>query len=337
MKIHQCITRFLLLVPLFCWVQVAFTQEKVLSPYEGTWALTLPHNGFNDAGWLEVKQADGYIDASLLWYGGSVTPVDHAYLNANDLFITMTRQRQIGEITRRITRRAEMHLENDVLQGVMYIPNLDGSGIERFSFTGKKLPPDPPKPDLSSLEFGSPINLLDQHSLKGWSLIGKKSQNGWSVENGVLKNNPVQPENGEHLRYGNLRTDAEFTDFALSLEVNVPANNNSGIYLRGIYEIQVVDSYGKALDSHNMGALYSRITPAVAAEKPAGEWQKVEIVLVDRHVTVELNGKKIIDNQPVRGCTGGALSSDEFKPGPIYLQGDHGSVSYRNIVLTPIN
>jgi hypothetical protein len=127
-----------------------------------------------------------------------------------------------------------------------------------------------------------------------------------------------------------------YEDFNLKIEVNVPAHSNSGVYLRGIYEVQVVDSYGKELDSHNMGGLYSRITPLLAAEKPAGEWQKMDITLYKRHLTVVLNGKTIIDNQPVKGVTGGALTSDEFIPGPIYLQGDHGKVSYRNIVITPV-
>jgi hypothetical protein len=85
-----------------------------------------------------------------------------------------------------------------------------------------------------------------------------------------------------------------------------------------------------------MGALYSRIAPVVNAEKPAGEWQSMEMTLCDRHLTVVLNGKTIIDNQPVYGPTGGALTSDVFAPGPLYLQGDHGKISYRNIVLTPI-
>ena len=118
--------------------------------------------------------------------------------------------------------------------------------------------------------------------------------------------------------------------------MNVPEHSNSGIYLRGMYEIQVADTYGKELDSHNMGGLYSRITPVVAAEKPAGEWQSLDITLCDRHVTVNLNGKTIIENQPVYGPTGGAIIADVFKPGPIYLQGDHGKVSYSNIILTPI-
>jgi hypothetical protein len=116
----------------------------------------------------------------------------------------------------------------------------------------------------------------------------------------------------------------------------VPKRGNSGIYLRGIYEVQVADSYGRPTDSHNMGGLYSRIAPTVNACKPAGEWQTFDITLVDRHLTVILNGTKVIDNQPVLGCTGGAMWSDEFRPGPIYLQGDHEAVDYRNIELRPV-
>jgi hypothetical protein len=97
-----------------------------------------------------------------------------------------------------------------------------------------------------------------------------------------------------------------------------------------------MESFGKQLDSHHMGALYSRITPSVSAEKPIGEWQTMDITLVDRHLTVILNGKTLIDNQPVLGCTGGAMTSDETKPGPIYLQGDHTNVDYRNMVLRPV-
>jgi hypothetical protein len=153
----------------------------------------------------------------------------------------------------------------------------------------------------------------------------------------VLSNRPPPHVAGQPVvRTANLRTELEFEDFNLKLEVNVPKGSNSGVYLRGIYEVQVVDSYQKPLDPHNMGAIYSRITPSVAAEKPAGEWQTLEMTLVDRHATIILNGTTIIDNQPLQGCTGGAMWSDEFRPGPIYLQGDHGAVSYRNITLRPV-
>jgi hypothetical protein len=141
--------------------------------------------------------------------------------------------------------------------------------------------------------------------------------NAWTVESGTLVDRPPAREPGKPaVHSGNLRTDQEFTDFNLTLEVDVPAGSNSGVYLRGVYEIQVADTYGKPLDPHNMGALYSRITPSVAAERKPGEWQTLAITLVDRHVTVVLNGITIIDNQPVLGVTGGALWSDDSRPGP---------------------
>jgi hypothetical protein len=151
----------------------------------------------------------------------------------------------------------------------------------------------------------------------------------------VLVNEAPQ-EPGKHKTYANIRTEREFEDFKLTCEVRVPKNGNSGIYLRGIYEVQVEDSHGKPPESHIMGAIYSRLTPSENASKPAGEWQNYEITLVNRHVTVVLNGKTILANQPLLGCTGGALCSDVLKPGPLYLQGDHTSVEYRKLVLRPV-
>jgi hypothetical protein len=208
--------------------------------------------------------------------------------------------------------------------------------MDQREFTGKRISELPARPDLAKVKFGQPIPLFDGTSLDGWELTHPGQTNGWSGVEGGLVNNPVQKEGERHISYGNLRTKAQFEDFNLKLEVNVGRRENSGIYLRGIYEVQVTDSFGRPLDSHNMGGIYSRITPRVNAEKPAGQWQTMDITLVDRHVTVKLNGTTIIDNEPLLGCTGGALWSDEFRPGPIYLQGDHTGVKYRNIVLTPV-
>src|ERR1043165_3490112 len=155
-------------------------------------------------------------------------------------------------------------------------------------------------------------------------------------KDGLLVNDPVQEKGKPHKNYGNLRTDREFEDFNLQVEVRVDKDQNSGVYLRGIYEVQVADTFGHGLDSHNMGAVYSRLKPTVAAEKAPGEWQTLDITLVDRHVTVVLNGKRITANQPLLGCTGGALWSDVSKPGPIYLQGDHTGIAYRRLVLKPV-
>ena len=193
-----------------------------------------------------------------------------------------------------------------------------------------------PAPDLSQVKFGEPIQLFNGKDLTGWRLTDLHADNGWCVKDGLLVNDAKQAEGKPRKHYGNLRTDQVFEDFNLTLETRVAKGGNSGVYLRGIYEVQVTDSHGKPLDPHNMGAIYSRIKPTVSAEKPAGEWQTLDITLVERYVTVVLNGKKIIDNQPVLGCTGGALWSDVTRPGPIYLQGDHTGIEYRNIVLKPV-
>ena len=300
----------------------------------GRWTLHLP----NGAGWLEVREENDKLDASLLWYGGSVLPVKSASVNGDKLILIREFRvsSESGEVTISTTAQLEMHLEDDRIVGVAKFPSGENSNSATIPFEGERLPDLPPAPDLSLLQYGEPVNLFNGRDLTGWSLINSRQKNGFKAQDGMLVNDPVQPENGEHISYGNLRTDATFEDFRLTLEVNVPEGSNSGVYLRGIYEIQVADTYGKPVDSHNMGGLYSRITPSVAAEKPAGEWQNMDITLYKRHLTVILNGTKIIDNQPVLGVTGGAMSADESAPGPIYLQGDHGHILYRNLVLTPI-
>lgn len=306
--------------------------------FYGMWTISI-ENG--RVGWLEVHNKAGYLDANLLWSGGSVLPVANVYFADDKTLVvtriqTVTRSEDAGnERKHTITTTFKMIREGDKLAGFMLSPRRNGMGLSTTAFTGVRLPPVPPAPDLSAAKYGTPIQLFNGKNLDGWKMIDPKSKNGFMVENGVLINKPVQ-EAGHHVRYGNLRTEQEFEDFNLKLEVKVPSGNNSGIYLRGMYEIQVFDSYGKELDSHHMGAVYSRITPAVAAEKPAGEWQSFDITLYDRHITVVLNGKTIVDNEPVYGPTGGAIIADVFAPGPIYLQGDHGEVAYRNIVLRPI-
>ena len=119
------------------------------------------------------------------------------------------------------------------------------------------------------------------------------------------------------------------------MEFRYPRQSNSGVYLRGRYEIQIEDSHGEEPDSHRIGGVYGFLTPSVNAAKEPGEWQTLEAVLVGRTVTVVLNGERIIDRQAIPGITGGALDSDEGSPGPIMLQGDHGQVEFRKLTLTP--
>jgi hypothetical protein len=312
-----------------------------ISDFLGQWTIDIQGGS---VGWLEVRNEDNYLDADVLWGGGSVLPVSSVFL-AKDQVLFVQRTNNVVRSrdengnplkTQMVTSWMEITGNGDKIEGILLTPRRNALSIDTVAFVGTKLPPVPPAPDMASLKYGDPVTLFNGIDLTGWRLINEKQANGFKVIDGALVNDPVQTEGAPHVSYGNLRTDKEFEDFNLKLEVNVPEGNNSGVYLRGMYEIQVVDSYKKDLDPHNMGAVYSRITPSVAAEKPAGEWQSLDITLCDRHATVILNGVKIIDNKPIYGPTGGAIQSDVFAAGPIYLQGDHGKVSYRNIVLTPI-
>jgi hypothetical protein len=316
----------LVMVTLVAGSTLAFAEN----PFVGRWALTIPGGG---AGWLGIEQKDGHLEGSVLWGGGSVLPVASVSVAGETLTVTRLSKAKNAKSGAEdtIVESINATVSGDDLKLTTKKSRAGGAEYAQAEFTGKRIPPVPAAPDLSKVKFGEPITLFNGRDLSGWALINPKADNGWSVADGVLMN---RVEKGKH--HGNLRTEREFEDCNLKLEVRTQEGSNSGIYLRGIYEIQVAESYGKPLDPHNMGALYSRITPSVAAEKPIGEWQTFDITLVDRHLTVILNGTTIIDNQPVLGCTGGAMSSDEFKPGPIFLQGDHTNVDYRNIVLRPV-
>jgi hypothetical protein len=319
-------------------VQAVGTAIAADNPYVGEWELTIPGGA---AGWLGVEEVDGRLEASLLWGGGSVVPLGPGKMEMGHLIVTrkVSSQRKTpsGATTNVTTIETILtSARGDALKLTLIKPRANGEDDERTDFTGRRQPPMPPAPDLEKVKFGPAGQLFNGKDLAGWRLTDPHADSGWSVKDGVLANEVPKNKGKPPKHYGNLRTDREFEDFNLTLETRVPKDGNSGVYLRGIYEVQVQDSYGKPLDPHNMGAIYSRIKPTASAEKPPGEWQTLDLTLVDRHVTVVLNGKKIIDNQPVMGCTGGALWSDVTRPGPIYLQGDHTGIEYRNIVLKPV-
>ena len=307
------------------------------NPFVGRWALTIPGGG---AGWLGVAEDGGKLKGTILWGGGSVVPVTSTKVEGDALVVTRVNESRPKDaegktVVKKTTETITAWVDGDHLKLTTSTTGDDKNVRGRAAdFTGKRIPPVPAAPDLAKVRFGEPMALFNGQDLSGWKTMGK-DPSAWRVEDGFLRNDAVQ-EPGKHKSYANLRTEHEFEDFNLKLEFRVPKDGNSGVYLRGIYEVQVANSYGARNDPHNCGALYSRIMPTENVSKPPGEWQTFDITLVDRHLTVIHNGRTTIGNQPVLGCTGGALWSDEFRPGPIYLQGDHTSVDYRNMVLRPV-
>jgi len=171
--------------------------------------------------------------------------------------------------------------------------------------------------------------LLNGKDTTGWKLRNPNGHNSWTVEPGsVLKNTVVK--GGPH---GNdLITEEKFWNFIVRYEYMTPENSNSGFYLRGRQEIQILGDYGKKETSkQGNGAIYNFKAPDKFVTKPAGEWQTAEVTVVGHQITAVLNGVKIHDNVECNQPTGGELDNKMDQPGPIMLQGDHGTVSFRNI------
>ncbi|MCL1921388.1 MAG: DUF1080 domain-containing protein [Kiritimatiellaeota bacterium] len=311
------------------------------SAFDGTWTFTTPDGG---AGWLSIDTAATPPKVDMLWETGGVEPAKEANLSRNTLafsfpwdhwYMTASGMRRdnLGTLILRLIDKG-----STVDASLSRIKN----GATRLYADGPPIPlaikraaPMPPAPDVNALKFGDPIELFDGKTLGGWRLTNPKDVSGWSVKDGILTNEPKLEDGDNPPQFGNLRTDRVFEDFRLTLEVRLPKGGNSGIYLRGRYEVQVTDAFGRPPSKGIIGAIYSRVAPTANAAKPAGEWQTFDITFADRHATVILNGQKVIDNQPVEGCTGGALDADDTLPGPIYFQGDHTAVEYRNIKLYP--
>ncbi len=266
------------------------------------------------SGGFQITKKEGALSAGVVWRWGSYLPAKSAELKGGTLVI-------LREETKGKVDTFEARLEGETLTGKVTYP--DG---KVHHFEGKRAPL------LLSRKapvWGAPVALFDGKTLGGWKLRDPKKKNGWAVVDGELA--VVDPKDN-----ADLVSEPSFQDMKLHIEFKVDPKSNSGVYLRGRYEIQILDNPDAkmALDSHGCGGVYSRIAPKLDATKPAGEWQSYDITFVGRQVTVVLNGKTIVQDV-VDGITGGAINPYEGEPGPLMLQGDHGKVRFRNIVVTP--
>jgi len=283
--------------------------------YVGRWNLRITDatDTFVSGG-FQIEKKDGALAAGLVWRWGSYLPAKSIEVKEGALH--MVREERPGRLD-----VFEARLEGETLKGRVKLA--DGT-LQHFE--GKRAPALESK---KAPAWGAPVTLFDGKSLGGWRLRDAKKKNGWAAQNGELA--VVETKDN-----ADLVSERSFQDMKLHLEFNVDAKSNSGVYLRGRYEIQILDNPDArmALDSHGCGALYSRVAPKLDAAKPAGEWQTYDITFVGRKLEIVLNGQKIVDTV-VEGITGGALNPFEGEPGPLMLQGDHGKVRFRNIVVTP--
>jgi hypothetical protein len=214
-------------------------------------------------------------------------------------------------------------LEDGKLKGTFEI---EGDPSSYLEWTGVRAPLLPDKDD-GLWKYGEPVTLFNGHDLAGWQALNPGHLFSWVVRDGALTNLAGAGDLVSEKKFGNLVLDAEY---------RVAPHTNTGVALRGRYELQLVDDTERLPSNRGTGAILGRIAPTANAERPAGEWQTLAVRLVGRQVTVVLNGIRVINRQNIDGPTAVALDSNEAEPGPIVLQGSRGSIEFRRIVVYPL-
>ena len=282
------------------------------SPLEGRWDLVISKDGKQLPSWLEVQHSGTHTLIGRFVYAfGSARPIAEVKFVNNHFSFSIPPQWEPGT--------ANMEFEGDLAAG-MIVGNMTFTDGKKYSFAGTRAP----LLDRSSAPvWGTPIALIGKSDMNEWHAEGA---NQWTVKDGIL----ASIKSGS-----NLISNKTFNDFQLHVEFKYPKGSNSGVYLRGRYEVQIVDSKGMFPWNDQFSAIYGFLPPNEMTAKNAGEWQTYDITLIGRTVTVIANGKTVICNAVIPGITGGALDSKEGEAGPILIQGDHGAIEYRNITITP--
>ncbi|MBN9661277.1 MAG: DUF1080 domain-containing protein [Acidobacteria bacterium] len=277
--------------------------------------------------WLEVQGAGtGKPHGSFVGApGGQVDVVKDMKIEKGELSFTFENHASSRDSKSPIVKQVyRAKLVGGQLQGTRE-EQVGGKASPVLTWTGVRAPVINEHDD-GRWKAGRTVSLFDGKSLAGWRQL-LPAEPGWYVENGVLKNRE---------KASDLLSEARFLNFEVKLEYRYAKGSNSGMALRGRYEIQIFDNFGQAPDWHGNGALYSRIAPSTNASKAPGEWQTLTARIVGRDLTVVLNGVKIIDRKDVVGPTAMCMDPDEDKPGPLMLQGDHGPVEFRKVEVTEL-
>ncbi len=282
----------------------AFAQS---SPFIGRWDFNIPQPSGVGANWLGVTEKGGGLE---VWYqpsGGHVFKVENPQVNGSHMMLNLAKD-----------------LSWDLTAAGGKLTGTEKRGQKSSSITGVRAP------ELKRAEpksWSKPEPLFDGKTLNGWEPIGDASKSHWSAQDGML----VNAEHG-----ANIKTTRKFQDFKVHFEVNCPEHANSGFYLRGRYETQLeYEPLDKNPPERRIGSIYGRIAPQGDLPRTPGAWEKFDITLVGRTVTIVRNGVTTVDHKEIEGITGGALDANEGDPGPFYIQGDHtGGLKFRNITVS---
>jgi hypothetical protein len=287
--------------------------QKAGQPFAGRWDLTIETPKDRYPSWMEFTAGGGQPAVRIVGRVASVHPATDVKLNGSHLSFT-TSEWFDGEI--------KVAWEFTAAGGQLTGTQKRADGVEG-KITGVPAPPLKRKPPAA---WSKPEPLFNGKDLTGWE-PDDPSKNNWVARDGELVNQAAG---------ANIRTTRKFGDFKLHIEYNCPKDGNSGVYLRGRYEVQVeYEKPGENDKFHGMGSIYGFLAPAVEVTPRPGQWENYDVTLVGRNVTVVRDGQTIISHQEIPGITGGAIDSHEGEPGPLYIQGDHtGGMKYRKITIS---
>ena len=303
--------RLCLLLTLATAALIPMAAQKSKNPFAGRWDITItaPNGSYPD--WMELADENGTPAVRIQPRGGSVHPAAAVKMDGSHLLITVSAATaRAPELTWDLT------VSQDRLTGTQK------RGDATAQIAGVRAPAlkrSAPK------AWSAPESIFNGKDLSGWE-PDKPEINHWMAKDGVLLN---------EAHGANIRTTRKFDDFKLHIELNCPEEGNSGVYLRGRYEMQVeYEKPGTEDAFHSMGSIYGFLAPKVEMPRKAGQWETFDITFIGRNVTIVRDGVTTIDRQEIPGITGGALDSNEGEPGPFYIQGDHtGGIMFRNITV----
>ena len=292
----------------------ASTHAASVKPFLGRWDLTLKAPDREWPSWIEIKQQNGQLSAQFVSRWGNARPLPKIEIQGTHITFVSPKEEE--------DRKEDMVFQGS-LSGETLTGTTTGQDGTPWTWTGVRAPASD---KAGAPKWGKPIQLFNGKDLTGWKM-SQPGPSNWTVQDGNL----VSPGNGPEII-----SDVPVQDFKLHIEFNCGKDSNSGVYLRGRYEVQIETESVAEPPSHHTGGVYGFLAPSPELPRRPDAWQTFDITLIGRRVTVVQNGQTIIDNQEIPGITGGALNSHEALPAPIYLQGgEKGHVAFRNIVLTP--
>lgn len=302
------------LVMLLCLPVLSLMAQNSARPFLGRWDLTLTNQSGTLPSWIDVSEDHGQVKVLFVGITDHATPLKQAEMKDGKLvFVSPKGESGFPADTTYTVERKGAQLAGTV-----------ANSEQNWSLSGTRAPA---LKEHTTIEWGKPIKLFNGKNFSGWRFKNPSQASSWQVVDGTLVHNGHGTE---------IISIPKFKDFKLHLEFNCGPQSNSGVYLRGRYEVQIETDSASEPPSHHTGGVYGFLDPVPEQPRVADKWQTFDITFIGRYVTVVQNGITVVDNKEIPGITGGALDSNEGSAGPIYLQGsEEGRVAFRNIIVTP--